>query len=181
MHWPDFWPHPDDEDAKDLEIKRVTLQFAQGAFTDSYGANRPRGDGVRRSPEKPIIIELPEDLREKVKHAFDLGTRPLCYAKSIHIHGAIGSNQLLGKLEIEQGNGQVTVIGMQTYGFTLGDGYGDFDNTFFSGFLAELIDDACFANSGQHLPEEFKEKLSGLTEVMDSKRAYRRLTADLYN
>ena len=142
MYWPDFWAHPDDEDAKDLEIKRVSLKVGLGAFTDSYGFERLLPSGERRSPDKTIKFELPDDLRDKVKYAFS--GHPLCYAKSIHEHGAIGSNQRLAELTIERHNGEIIKVGLLTYGFSLGDGYGNFDNTFFSGFLTELVDDACY-------------------------------------
>lgn len=168
LHWPHFGLIGE----ADQEIKRATLRFQQGAFSTSwayltrYRVNQPN------SPGEAIVIELPDDLRSQVGSAFDMNGS-LCYAKSIHAHGATGATQRLGSLEIERRNGEIIHIGINTFGFSMGEEPANFDNTFFSGFLSELIDDACFTNSGQHLPEEWKETLSGLTEVMESKRAYR--------
>ncbi len=76
-------------------------------------------------------------------------------------------------MRIETTDARVISIGLSAVGFSLVPDVANYDNTFFSGYLAELLDDAYFLETGAHIPEEWKEQLSGLSDVMASRRGYR--------
>jgi hypothetical protein len=169
------WPSFEQDGA--TRITSATLSVRRGAFSDYAAAMqlRPRPRDVSPVADQDVGISSHVTLGH-IADAFHIAYRPLRYAMPAGSHGGVGAggSTALGVLEIETADGQRVKIGITPLGFSLNEKSADFESTFFSSYLAELVDDVYFVESGMHFPEEWKEQLSGLTDVLNGRRAYRR-------
>jgi len=158
-------------------VTGATLSFEEGAFSISRSMLMHRE--MHHETGKPvadIVIEIDDPrVLERIGWAFSPGFGALRYAKHDDVHGGIGSGRPFGELTISFQNAGDVHVGITPVGYCTNAADGaSFDSTFFSGYLTELVDDVYFLETKEHVPQVWKEQLSGFAIVLDSGRQYRR-------
>lgn len=159
-------------DWKQLRIQRHEIKSIK---IDIHGKERPNKVIFRRTPVQIVTVDPIDFTIAEVGLG---GTYALRFGFSDDVVGGSGGTGMRwGLIEIERNKGPSIIISATPDGFGVGSKGADFNNVFHSLILAKLIDDLYFQKTGERLPTEVFQSLSGEKWIKSSQIVYANIRA----